>query len=62
MNTWAQGYAAGDTQGRRDGNAEVDGTYTSNREPEPAHDDEDWVDGFLTGYAHGRERTMRGAA
>ncbi len=62
MNTWATGYAAGDAHGRRDGNAEADGTYHRNHEPAPHPDDEEWVDGFLTGYAHGREHTMRGAA
>jgi hypothetical protein len=62
VNAWATGYAAGDTRGRRDGNAEVDGTYTRSQEPVPVRDDEEWVDGFLTGYAHGREHAMRDAS
>ncbi len=59
-NTWAAGYTAGQTRGRRDAATETASTY--NR-PGP-HPDEPpnlstaerrvWVDGFMDGYADGR--------
>lgn len=57
MNTsivWAEGYAAGSSSGARDRIAEQDGAYQRGDDgPTPPDGDHDWVDGFLTGYAHG---------
>lgn len=65
--TWAAGYTAGQTRGRRDAATEQAGTYTR---PGP-HDDEpptlpaaqrrQWVAGFMDGYADGRQ-ALGGAA
>ncbi len=54
---WAEGYAAGSIGGTRDRSTEQAGTYR--RDPDhrgqlpdlPQPDLEQWVDGFLSGYA-----------
>lgn len=67
---WTAGHIAGRHRGQQDATAEAAGRYT--RDPDhtghpdepPAHltgaDRDQWIDGFLTGYADGR--SMRGAA
>jgi hypothetical protein len=66
LTTWTAGYQAGHRRGHQDGIAETVGRCT--RDPshqghagEPPGDDPEWVDGFLDGYAHGREEAMGGA-
>jgi hypothetical protein len=60
--TWADGYAAGDHRGRHDGAAENTDTYRRDHSHDGENADRgtDWVDGFLTGYAAGRNTTLRG--
>lgn len=64
MTTWADGYTAGHRRGQLDATAEHAGTWTRDSshqghagEPPnlPEAERQAWIDGFLTGYAHGRE-------
>ncbi len=66
LTPWNAGYAAGHLRGRQDAAAEAVGR--SVRDPlhnghpgePPAGNDPEWVDGFLDGYAHGRDEATRG--